>query len=110
MDLALGRSAEVVPELHVLVEEKPFLERHWGQLMTALYYSGNSHEALAMFSRARETFVEQLGIEPSGELCALHLQILREEPAESLLRLPFAGTGGGSPGLRTSRCSPLRCR
>ncbi|WP_202862498.1 AfsR/SARP family transcriptional regulator [Antricoccus suffuscus] len=98
VDLALERGAAMVPELHVLVEEQPFLERHWGQLMTALYSGGNTHEALETFSRARGIFVEHLGVEPSGELCGLHMQILREEPPESLLRLPTASTARGEPG------------
>lgn len=98
VDLALQRGAAVVPELHVLVEEQPLLERHWGQLMTALHGSGNTHEALEVFSRAREIFVEYLGVEPSGELCGLHMQILREEPAESLLRLPAARTDRSETG------------
>lgn len=98
VDLALGQGAAVVPELHALVEEQPFLERHWGQLMTALYSSGSSHEALEVFSRAREIFVERLGVEPSGELCGLHMKILREEPPEALLRLPVTTPVLGGPG------------
>ncbi|XBH21899.1 transcriptional regulator [Jonesiaceae bacterium BS-20] len=97
VDLALGRNTAVVPELHALVEEQPFLERHWGQLMAALYTSGNTHEALETFSRARQTLVEHLGVEPNGELSRLHLQILREEPPEALLRLPTVATARSNP-------------
>lgn len=87
VDLALGRSASVIPELHALVEGGPASERHWGQLMTALYCAGRGQEALDVFARARSSFVERLGVEPNGELCRLHTRILREQPPESLLRL-----------------------
>ncbi|MGO2520559.1 MAG: BTAD domain-containing putative transcriptional regulator [Microbacterium sp.] len=90
LDLALGRSADVISELHSRVEEDPFSERHWSQLMTALYCDGRMKEALDAFARARATFAERLGVEPSSELGQLHLGILKEESPESLLRLPTA--------------------
>ncbi|MGM7698502.1 BTAD domain-containing putative transcriptional regulator [Microbacterium sp. A84] len=90
LDLALGRSAAVISELHSLVEEDPFTERHWSQLMTALYFDGRMKEALDAFSRARTIFAEQLGMEPSSELGRLHMAILQEQAPESLLRLPSA--------------------
>ncbi|WP_160167416.1 BTAD domain-containing putative transcriptional regulator [Nocardiopsis valliformis] len=89
-DLALGRSESVIPELHALVEGCPVSERHWGQLMTALYCAGRAQEALDVFTRARASFVERLGAEPNGELGRLHTRILREQPPETLLRLPQA--------------------
>ncbi len=111
IDLALGHGAAVTPELYALVEEHPLLERHWGQLMMALHSSGSSHEALDVFSRAREVFVARLGVEPSGELCGLHMQILREEPPEALLRLPVTRPVLGDPGethsLRTDASESL---
>ncbi|MDT0200479.1 AfsR/SARP family transcriptional regulator [Nocardioides sp. AE5] len=88
LDLAMGRASAVVDELHVLVGEQPLLERHWSQLLTALYATGKAPQALDAFSRAREVFVDRLGVEPSGELRALHLKILREEPPAALLRFP----------------------
>jgi DNA-binding SARP family transcriptional activator len=86
VDLALGRSSAVLPELHALVENNPLDERHWGQLMVALYGSGRAQEALEVFARARATFADQLGVEPSGNLGQLHTQILRDESPASLLR------------------------
>lgn len=90
IDLALGRETAVIPELAALIEESPLLERHWGQLMTALYRSGHVQEALDVYARARVMSADRLGVEPSGELGQLHLRILREQPSESLLRLPVA--------------------
>lgn len=92
LDLALGRSAAVIPELHALLEEHPFAERHWSQLMTALYCDGRVQEALNTFTSARLTFANQLGVEPSSELGRLHTGILQKKPPASLLRLPVAGS------------------
>ena len=67
-DLALGRSAELVAELEALVAEYPLRERLRGQLMLALYRSGRQADALAAYRAARETLVEELGIEPGPAL------------------------------------------
>lgn len=102
LDLALGRGAAVIPELHALLEEHPFTERLWGQLMVALYCEGRVKEALDSFARARTAFSEHLGIEPSSELARSHTAILQEHPPESLLRIPrpssAAGSRSASPG------------
>jgi len=90
IDLALGRESTAIPELAALVEESPLLERHWGQLMAALYRRGHAQEALDVFARARAMSTDRLGVEPSGELGKLHVRILQEQPSESLLRLPVA--------------------
>src|SRR6185295_10288668 len=46
-DLALGASAELVPELELLVGQYPLRENLRVQLMLALYRSGRQAEALA---------------------------------------------------------------
>jgi class 3 adenylate cyclase len=86
-DLALGRHAELVGELEALTEEHAFRERLWGQLMLALYRSGRQAESLEAFQTARQRLVEDLGIEPSGELRDLQQAILRQDPELSLPRL-----------------------
>lgn len=90
IDLALGRETAVIPELTGLIEADPLFERHWAQLMIALYRAGRSQEALDVYSRARTATAELLGTEPSTDLRRLHLQMLRSEPSETLLRLPAA--------------------
>ncbi|MBN7793833.1 transcriptional regulator [Microbacterium esteraromaticum] len=96
LDLALGRSAAVTSELHALVEQDPLSERHWGQLISALYCDGRAKEALEVFQQARSMFADLLGVEPSTELSRLHLAILREQPPESLLRLSMMNDAGGN--------------
>jgi DNA-binding SARP family transcriptional activator/WD40 repeat protein len=79
-DLAVGRHAVVVGELEALLEENPWRERLWGQLMTALYRCGRQAEALRAFQRARRILGEELGIEPSPELRQIEDLILDQSP------------------------------
>jgi len=79
-DLALGRHAEVVGELRLLVEENPFRERLVAQLMVALYRSGRQAEALDVYERTRRALDDDLGLQPSEELQRLAGQIVRQEP------------------------------
>lgn len=79
--LAQGRHAELVPELERLLDQHPFRERLWGQLMVALYRGGRQADALAAFARARTNLVEELGLEPGTALRTLEQQILDQDPA-----------------------------
>ena len=67
-DLALGRHAEVVPEVEGLTAEHPLRERLRGQLMLALYRSGRQAEALNVYRDARHALVDELGVEPTPAL------------------------------------------
>ncbi|MFF5206976.1 BTAD domain-containing putative transcriptional regulator [Streptosporangium sp. NPDC000396] len=88
-DLLLGRHAEVAAELPALITAHPLRERLRGQLMRALYGSGRQVEALASYEDARAAFADELGADPSPELVALHLSMLRREWAEgAAVRLP----------------------
>jgi predicted ATPase/DNA-binding SARP family transcriptional activator len=79
LDLAAGRDAEVIPELHELVAEHQYRERLHAHLMLALYRAGRQADALRAYRRAHQLLVEQLGIEPAGELRALHQAILTHD-------------------------------
>lgn len=78
-DLLLGGDADLIGELTALVAEHPLRERFRAQLMTALARRGRVAEALDVFQSLRRTMVDELGIEPSERLCALHTRILRGE-------------------------------
>jgi predicted ATPase len=80
-DLALGRHGQLVAELEQLVAENPLRERLRAQLMLALYRSGRQADALAVYQRARRTFADELGIEPSESLRKLERAILQQDPA-----------------------------
>jgi len=77
--LALGRDAEVIPELEALVEQHPLRERLRAQLMRALYRSGRQAEALQVYVDARKLLLGELGLEPSRELQGLEREILRHD-------------------------------
>jgi DNA-binding SARP family transcriptional activator len=83
-DLELGRHAELVAELEALVNAQPLRERPRTQLMLALYRAGRQADALAAYRAARETLVEELGIDPGPGLRELEAAILRQD--ESLRR------------------------
>jgi DNA-binding SARP family transcriptional activator len=79
-DLALGRHAQLVPELEGLVRTHPLHERLSGALMQALYAAGRQADALEVYRTTRRTFVAELGIEPSPALRELEQAILRHDP------------------------------
>lgn len=79
--LAAGRHSALVGELESLVREHPFRERLWGYLMLALYRCGRQAEALEAYQRARRLLLEELGLEPGGELRRIEEAILRQDPS-----------------------------
>jgi predicted ATPase/DNA-binding SARP family transcriptional activator len=78
-EIALGHGAELVTELTDLVTANPVRERLVAALMRALVASGRDTEALRVFERTRETLADELGVDPSPELSALHVALLRGE-------------------------------
>jgi predicted ATPase/DNA-binding SARP family transcriptional activator len=106
-DLALGRDAELVGELESLIADCPLREHPREQLMLALYRSGRTAEALAAYQSARETLVQELGMEPGASLRALERAILDQDPT---LDVPPGSDstptrGRLPPGLRTRSTS-----
>jgi DNA-binding SARP family transcriptional activator/tetratricopeptide (TPR) repeat protein len=92
-DLALGLGDALVPELEGLTARYPAHERFWSQLMTALYRAGRQADALDVFRRARDAFVDELGLEPSPSLIEVHRQVLAQDP-----RLLASRAEAASPG------------
>jgi DNA-binding SARP family transcriptional activator len=80
-DLALGRHERVLGELNLLVGEHPLRERLRAQQMLALYRADRQVEALDAYAEARQTLVDDLGIEPSEALQRLQQAILRHDPS-----------------------------
>ncbi|SFW63906.1 Predicted ATPase [Amycolatopsis australiensis] len=68
-----------VTELTDLVAAHPVRERLVGALMRALVATGRDSEALRVYERTRETLADELGVDPSPELAALHVALLRGE-------------------------------
>ncbi|MGW1344099.1 BTAD domain-containing putative transcriptional regulator [Kribbella sp. NPDC002412] len=78
-EVSLGHGAELVTELTDLVAAHPVRERLVAAVMRALVASGRDTEALMVFERTRETLADELGVDPSPELSALHVALLRGE-------------------------------
>jgi predicted ATPase/DNA-binding SARP family transcriptional activator len=98
--LALGEHRELVSALRATLDENPFRERLWGQLMLALYRGGRQVDALAAFQEARRTLAEQLGLEPGPELRGLQEAILAHDPA--IAAVPVAAPRHGNLPSRTT--------
>jgi len=77
LELRLGHHAEVVGELAALVAEHPLREKLRAQQMLALYRTGRRADAVAAYRKARQVFIDELGLEPGEELRQLELAMLR---------------------------------
>jgi predicted ATPase/DNA-binding SARP family transcriptional activator len=91
--LALGEHIEVVGRIRRVLEEYPFRERLWGQLLLALYRSGRQAEALEAFGQARWVLAEELGVEPGPGLQRLQAAILAHDPALASVPVAVAPRG-----------------
>src|ERR1700678_795567 len=77
--VSLGHGAELVTGLTDLVVAHPLRERLVAALMRALVAAGRDSEALLVYQRTREALADALGVDPSSELSALHVALLRGE-------------------------------
>jgi predicted ATPase/DNA-binding SARP family transcriptional activator len=79
--LALGEHRKILSDLQGLVSSQPLREKARGLLMRALYHGGRQAEALRVYEDGRAILAEELGADPSPELAAVHLAILRADPS-----------------------------
>ncbi|TCO47186.1 DNA-binding SARP family transcriptional activator [Kribbella antiqua] len=92
LDLDRGHHADLIAELVPAVAAKPFDERLASQLMRALSADGRQADALEVYTRTRDTLIDQLGVEPGPALRKIHQTILRNEAAPTTRdELPYAG-------------------
>ncbi|MET7687251.1 BTAD domain-containing putative transcriptional regulator [Streptomyces sp. NPDC005483] len=67
-------------ELADLVARHPLRERLRALQIRALYLAGRQSEALASYEALRARLAEELGVDPSPALGALHQAVLRQDP------------------------------
>ncbi|MCG5215820.1 BTAD domain-containing putative transcriptional regulator [Streptosporangium sp. KLBMP 9127] len=77
--LRLGHHADILADLEAVAAEHPLRERLAALRMRALHAAGRQSDALRVFGQVRSTLADQLGIDPSEELRAVHLAVLRGE-------------------------------
>ena len=103
-ELAAGRHAEAIARLEALIAEEPLRERLHAQRMLALYRDGRQSEALDAYREARETLIEQIGVEPGPELQAPAGADPRPGPRPRRTAADRRAAGRSSRAAR--RCSP----
>ncbi|MFD0200203.1 MULTISPECIES: AfsR/SARP family transcriptional regulator [Saccharothrix] len=77
-DLALGRHAQLLPELTRLVRRHPLRERFRAQLMTTFSRCDRQADALVLYEEGRRMLADELGIDPGSLLREVRLAILTE--------------------------------
>ncbi|GII29022.1 BTAD domain-containing putative transcriptional regulator [Planotetraspora mira] len=109
-ELALPEGTSAA-ELRQLVAAHPLRERLRGQLMQALHAAGQQAAALAVFDEGRRLLADELGADPSLELAALHVAILRGDEARERAagpRLPARLTSFVGRATELDRIDSLR--
>jgi DNA-binding SARP family transcriptional activator len=99
-----GTAPALVADLEGLLAAHPIRETLAGLLMRALVAAGRRGAALGVYEQVRERLADQLGADPSAELAALHLEILRAGevtggPSGGGRGAHRASDGGGAVGV-----------
>lgn len=95
--LDLGAAGDVVGDLEALVHLHPQREGLWALLMIGLYRDGRQADGLATYQRARNWFVDELGLDPGLQLQQLEQQILAHDPALGAPSSTLRGLGPERP-------------
>ncbi|USQ85468.1 tetratricopeptide repeat protein [Streptomyces phaeoluteigriseus] len=96
-----GRIPQAVAAAQELTAQHPLRETGWDLLLHALYLAGRHPEALERYADLRRHLADELGLEPSPRLHALHEGILRHDlpplplplPGKAMAAGPAADTG-----------------
>ncbi|MFF0275088.1 BTAD domain-containing putative transcriptional regulator [Streptomyces sp. NPDC004330] len=104
--LEIGEHAVLAGELAELVALHPLRERLRAVQLRALYRAGRQSEALAGYEELRTLLAEELGLDPSPELTALHAAMLRQDASLSApAPAPAPAATGGA--VRGNLYAPL---
>jgi DNA-binding SARP family transcriptional activator len=97
-EASLGHGVGFIAELTDLVTAHPLRERLVAAMMQALVAAGRDSEALLVYQRTRETLADALGVDPSPELSALHVALLKGGLVTSRRSASSGRRGRGRPG------------
>jgi DNA-binding SARP family transcriptional activator/tetratricopeptide (TPR) repeat protein len=86
LELDLGMTDEIIPELSNLVEEHPYHESAHRALMLAHYRASGLNDALQIYERLRTRLRDDLGAEPAPEIQQLHQHLLQQDRSPAPLR------------------------
>jgi predicted ATPase/DNA-binding SARP family transcriptional activator/DNA-binding CsgD family transcriptional regulator len=94
VEATTGDHLERIPELQELTARFPLRETLWLRLLTTLADAGRKAEALDRYETLRSRLADELGVDPSPELQAVHHKLLevRRPVANSPRTLPQALT------------------
>jgi DNA-binding SARP family transcriptional activator len=76
LEVRLGRHHEVLDDLTELTEQNPLHENFHALLMQAFQQNGRRADALRTYHLMRRRLADELGLDPSPEMAALHQSIL----------------------------------
>ncbi|MER6785746.1 BTAD domain-containing putative transcriptional regulator [Streptomyces sp. NPDC000658] len=93
--LMQGRITEALDAAQELTTAHPLRETGWALLLRALYLAGRHPEALQRYTELRRYLADELGLEPSPPLRALHQGILHHD-------LPPLDSGDGPKPFRAA--------
>ncbi|WP_143447710.1 BTAD domain-containing putative transcriptional regulator [Kineosporia sp. R_H_3] len=96
-EVAAGRAAAVVVDAETLALEHPLRDRAQALHLRALAASGRRAEALVAYEDLRARLADSLGVDPSAELQALHLDLLRENASAVAEEPPRTVAPKGAP-------------
>jgi DNA-binding SARP family transcriptional activator len=93
LDLAAGRTSELMPQLQELAEAYPLRESLWVRLLTVLGHCGRQAEALERYESIRVRLADELGVDPGSELQQTYTALLAgRPPAPSVPSEPVPAT------------------
>ncbi|MGE3285984.1 MAG: BTAD domain-containing putative transcriptional regulator [Pseudonocardia sp.] len=110
--LALGRVADLLPELEAHAAAHPLREEAWRLLALAHYASGRQGDALATLRRVRATLRDELGVDPGPVLRRTERDVLDqavplpERPVVVGVERAAAGGGPAVPSGPAARAVP----
>jgi predicted ATPase/DNA-binding SARP family transcriptional activator len=86
--LSLGGDPSLISDLESASLSNHYRERFVRQLMVALFRSGRHAEALRRASEFRRLVRDELGVEPSAALTVIESQVLADDGALLMVRVP----------------------